>query len=153
MYRMLPAAGVCLPVGGGPGAGGRVRGNERGAIRTKVRVPDPKPFAASHTPRRALSLPARWRLRDPSGETHPVPDFPLLAGTGGKAASVGQNRRLLPGNWPGPADPDQKRAGTGGRDAAGTRQTLPVGGRQGEYWRGGVMADIDRHELHALVVP
>ena len=44
---MLPAAGFCLPVGGGPGARGQVRGAERGCIRTEIRVPNAQSNAAA----------------------------------------------------------------------------------------------------------
>src|ERR1035437_4850554 len=126
MSGMLPAAGLCLPVGGGSGACGQVRGDECGRIRAEVCVPNAQPYAAAGAAPRTLSLPARWRLRDPSGEAGPVPDFPILARVGGQPASLGENGRLLPGNRHGPADPNQGRAGTGRGNAAGASQAVPV---------------------------
>src|ERR1035438_8164019 len=124
MYGMLQAAGVCLPVGGGPGACRRVHRDECGRIRTQVRLPHAKPYAVARAAGRGRSLPARWRLRDPSGEAGPVPDFPVLARVSGPPAGMGENGRVLSGNRQGPADSNQKRAGTGGGDAAGASQTV-----------------------------
>src|ERR1039457_1125674 len=126
MYGMLQAAGVCLPVGGGPGACGQVRRDECGWIRASVCIPHAQPYAAARAAGRALSLSARWRLRDPSGEAGPGPDFSILARVGGPRAGMGKNGKVLSGNRPGPADPNQKRAGTGRGDAAGASQTVPV---------------------------
>src|ERR1035441_5699149 len=126
MYGMLQAAGVCLPVGGGSGACGRVRRDECGCIRAQVCIPHAPPYAAARAAGRALSLSARWRLRDPSGEAGPVPDFPILARVGGPPAGMGEDGQVLSGNRQGPADPNQERAGTGRGDAAGASETVPV---------------------------
>src|SRR5260370_24784892 len=116
---MLQAAGVCVPVGGGPGASGEVRGAERGCVRTEIRVPNAQPHAATRAAPHALLLPGERRLRNSSGEADAVPDFSVLARIGGPPAGVGENSALLSRNRPGPADSDQERTSAGGRDAGG----------------------------------
>src|ERR1017187_9219248 len=68
---------------------------------------------------------------DAAGASQTVPvgacrDFPILARVGGPPAGMGENGQVLSGNRPGPADPNQKRAGTGRGDAAGASQTVPA---------------------------
>src|ERR1035438_6195686 len=103
--------------------------DECGCIRAQVCIPHAPPYAAARAAGRALSLSARWRLRDPSGEAGPVPDFPILARVGGPPAGMGEDGQVLSGNRQGPADPNQERAGTGRGDAAGASETVPVRAR------------------------
>src|ERR1035438_859876 len=127
MYGMLQAAGVCLPVGGGPVARGHLCGDECGRLRAKICVSDAESPATAHTAAGALSLPGGGRLRDPSGETGPVPDLPILARAGGSSKGMEENGGLLSGNRQRPADSNQKRAGAGRGNAAETPQNVPVG--------------------------
>src|SRR6516225_3229211 len=98
VHGMLPAAGICLPVGGGPGAGGEIRGAERGGIRAEIRVSNAQSIAAAGAAAQALLLPDGGRVRDSSGEAHAVPDFSVLAGIGGSPAGLGEDGAILSGN-------------------------------------------------------
>jgi len=79
------------------------------------RTREPTPLAGAV--RIAMQLLARWRLLDPPGQTHAVPDFPVLAGTGGKPAGVPEDGALLPGCWAGSADLDRHGSIAGARVA------------------------------------
>src|SRR5690242_13697197 len=95
VHGMLHATRLRLADGRGHGARGRVSEDDAARLRAPLRLPHQQAAAAADPARCPVPLFAGWRLLDSSGEADAVPDFSVLAGTGGEPARVEENGALL----------------------------------------------------------
>lgn len=117
MYGVLPSKGLGLPDGSRPVASGRICGHDTGGFRTEIRLSDAEPDPVAGTARKALPLPARGGVFDPSRETDAMPNLSVLAGTGNQPAGVAEDSEVLSGHGEGTADSYRIGPGAGAGDA------------------------------------
>src|SRR5258708_5932997 len=126
LYKLLYAERLRLPLRGRLGAHGDVSQNDGGRFRAPLRLPNENAAAPTHAAPYTMPFLARGWLFNSSRETHSMPHFSFLAGTGGRQARVAQNGSVVSRNRQRKANPDRRRAPASRADAPSLSRHVSV---------------------------